>query len=113
VPISFDPCDRDPPPALAAQRLRFGLKLLDHEAVKQCQVLEPATIIMLEQVAHDGAAGRFVDINTDELRPFVGYTNRAFGELAANVERLLVGAARERFPDLLLARLVVRHRERH
>src|SRR6516225_9584526 len=68
---------------------------------------------MLEQVAQDHATRGFIDIDPDELRPLVGRTHRAFGQLAANVVRLLVVAVVERLPDLLLARVVVGHRERH
>ena len=66
---------------------------------------------MLEQVAHYHAAGRFIDIDPDELRPFVGGAHRAFGQLAANMLGLLVVAVGERLPDLLLARMIVGDRE--
>ena len=105
--------DRDPLPALGAESLRFRLELFDHQAVEQGRILEPTAIVMLEQVAHHDAAGRFVGIDADEPYPLVSDTDGSFGELAANVVRLLVVGARERFPDLLLPRMVVRHRERH
>ena len=68
---------------------------------------------MLEQVAHDDAAGRLIGVDADELRPLVGGTHGAFGELAADVVGLLVVGARERLPDLLLTRMVVGDGERH
>jgi hypothetical protein len=39
--------------------------------------------------------------------------NRPFGELAPDVVRLLDMAARELLPNLLLAHMIVRYRERH
>jgi len=68
---------------------------------------------MLEEIAHHGAAGRLIAGNTDELCPLVSGANRAFGELAPDVVRLLDMAARELLPNLLLAHMIVRYRERH
>ena len=68
---------------------------------------------MLEQVAQHDATGRLIGVDADELRPLVGGADRAFGQLAADVIRLLVVGASERLPDLLLARMVVGDRERH
>ena len=68
---------------------------------------------MLEQIAHDDAAGDLIDIDPDELRPLVGGAHRPFGELAADMVGLLVVAVGERLPDLLLARVIVGDRERH
>ena len=84
--------DRDPLPALGTKGLGFGLQLLDHQAVEQRRVQEPAAIVKLEQIAHHGAAGRLVVGNTDELCHM---------------------AARELHPNLLLAYGIVRYRERH
>jgi hypothetical protein len=42
-----------------------------------------------------------------------GGTNRAFGQLAADVIWLLVISTRQRIPDLLLARLIVGDGKRH
>jgi hypothetical protein len=105
--------DRDPLPALGTKSLRFGLELLDHQAVEQRRVLEPTAIVMLEEIAYHDATGGLVGVNTDELCPLVGRPNRAFRELAADVVGLLVVGARELLPDLLLPRMVVCHRERH
>ena len=113
VPIGEVGRDRDPLPALGAKGFRFGLELLDDQAVEQGRVLEPAAIVMLEQVAQHDATGRFIGVDADEPRALVGGADRAFGKLAADVIRLLVVGASERFPNLLLARMVVGDRERH
>jgi hypothetical protein len=68
---------------------------------------------MLEEIAHHDAAGGLIAGNTDELCPLVGRANGAFGELAPDVVRLLDMAARELLPNLLLAHMIVRHRECH
>ncbi len=41
----------DPLPALGDQRLGFSLKLLGHQPVEEGRVLEPATVIALEEIA--------------------------------------------------------------
>ena len=105
--------DRDPFPALGAQRFGLGLKLLDHQPIEQRRVLQPAAIVMLEQVAHDRRRRRPHRFDADELRAPVGGPDRAFGELAADEVGFLVVGARQRLPDLLLARMVVGDRERH
>ncbi len=105
--------DRDPFPTLGAKSLRFGLELVDHQAIEERRIFQPTAIVMLEEIAHHDAAGRLIDFDADELCPLVGCPNRALHELAANVVRLLVVGACELLPDLLLPRMVVRHRERH
>ena len=52
--------DRDPFPPLGAQRFGLGLKLLDHQPIEQSRVLQPTAIVMLEEVAHDHAAGGLI-----------------------------------------------------
>ena len=105
--------DLDPFPALGAQRFGFGGELLGDQPVEQRRILQPAAIVLLEQVAHDDAAGRLIGGEADELRPLVGGADRALGELAADVIGFLVVGVRERIPDLLLARMVVGDRECH
>ena len=63
---------------------------------------------MLEEIAHDNAAGRLVGVGADEQRAPVGGPDGAFGELAADQIGLLVVGLRNGVPDLLLARMVVR-----
>ena len=105
--------DRDPLPALGAQRLGLGLELLDHQPIEQRRILQPAAIVMLEEVAHDHAAGGLVDVDADEPRAPVGGADRALGELAADQIGLLVVGARYGVPDLFLASVVVGDGERH
>ena len=103
--------DRDPLPALRAQGLGLGLQLLVRQPVEQRRVLQPAAIVVLEQVAQHDAAGRLIGRDADELRPPVAGADCAFGQLAADeVGRLVVA---EGAPDLLLPGMVVGHRERH
>ena len=83
--------DRDPLPALRAQGLGLGLQLLVRQPVEQRRVLEPAALVVLEQVAQHDAAGRLIGRDADELRPPVAGADRAFGQLAADeVGRLVV-----------------------
>ena len=105
--------DRDPIPTLGPQRLGLGLELLDDQPIEQRRILQPAAIVMLEEVAHDHAAGGFVDVHADEPRAAVGGPDRALGELAADQIRLLVVGARYGVPDLFLASVVVGDGERH
>ena len=105
--------DRDPIPTLGPQRLGLGLELLDDQPIEQRRILQPAAIVMLEEVAQDHAAGGFVDIHPDELRAPVRRPDRALGELAADQIRLLVVGARYGVPDLFLASVVVGDGERH
>ncbi len=105
--------DRDPLPTLGPQRLGLGLELLGHQPIEQRRILQPAAIVMLEEVAHDHAAGGFVDVHADELRAAVGGPDCALGELATDQIGLLVVGARDGVPDLLLTSVVVGDGERH
>ena len=68
---------------------------------------------MLEEVAHDHAAGGLIGFGADELRAPVRRPDSAFGELAADEVGFPVVGTRQSLPDLLLARMVVRDREGH
>jgi hypothetical protein len=68
---------------------------------------------MLEEVAHDRAAGGFIDVHADEPRAAVGGPDCALGELAADQIGLLVVGARDGVPDLLLTGMVIGDGERH
>jgi hypothetical protein len=103
----------DPLPALGGDLLRFSLQLFRDQAVEQADILQPATIVLLEEVAHDEAARLLISVETDEQRAFVGRAHGAFRQHASDLIRLLAVGALERFPDLLLARVVARHGERH
>ena len=59
--------DFDPLPAFGSDGLRLGFQLLGHQALEQRDILEPAAIVVLEEVAHDDAAGRLVGVDADEV----------------------------------------------
>ena len=63
---------RDPLPAFRRDSLGLRLQLLGDETIEQRHVLQPAAIVVLEQVAHDGAAGLLIGIEPDELGAAVG-----------------------------------------
>ncbi len=67
-------CHRDPLPALGRDGLGLGLELLGDEPVEQRNVLKPAAIVVLEEIAHHGAAGLLIHVDPDELRAAVGGT---------------------------------------
>ena len=73
--------------------------------------MQPAAIIMLEQVAHNDAASLLVSVEPNELCSFIGSAKRALSELPADVIRLLVVRALDRVPHLLLASMMIRHGE--
>jgi hypothetical protein len=93
--------------------LRFGLELLDDQAVEQCRVRQPTAAVRLEQVACHGTARSFVGIDSDEECAPVCGADRSFGELAADVVGLVsvTAGVGDLIPDLLLARMIVCDRE--
>ena len=67
--------DRDPFPAFGGQAFRLCLKLLVHKPIEKRRILQPAAVIVLEQVAGDVPAGRLIGLDADELRaPVAGIT---------------------------------------
>ena len=105
--------DRDPFPAFGRERLGLGLELLGHQTIEQRRILQPAAIVVLEQIAHDDAARRLVGVQSDELRAAVGRADGALRQHAADLIWLLVVGARDGVPDLLLTGMVGRDGERH
>jgi hypothetical protein len=105
--------DRNPLPAFGAQLLGFGLELLDDQTIEQRRVLQPAAIVVFEQIACDNTACRFVGSNADEHCALVCSADCGFGELASDVVWFRVAASRQLLPDLLLTSMVVGHCERH
>ena len=67
--------DLQPFPALAPDGLGFTVELLGDEPVEQHGILQPATIVLLEQVPHHHAAGNLIGFDPDELRALVGSTH--------------------------------------
>ena len=90
--------DLDPLPALGGDLLRLGLQLLGDQAVEQGDILEPAAIVLLEQVAHDDAARLLIGIEADEQRALVGCAHGALRQHAADLIRLLAVRALRAFP---------------
>ena len=77
------------------------LELLGDKPIEQHGVLQPAAVVLLEEISHDMTAGRLIGVNADEPRPLVGSAHGAFGQLTTNVIRLLVMRPLQGLPDLL------------
>jgi hypothetical protein len=56
----------DPLPAFGGDLLRLGLELLGDQAVEPSDILEPAAIVLLKEIAHDDAARLLIGIEADE-----------------------------------------------
>src|SRR3546814_7139394 len=80
-------------------------ELLGDEVVEQRDVLEPAAVIMLEQVAQHDAARLLIGLEADELHPLVGGAHGALGQQPPDLIGLLAVGSSEPFPDLLLTRI--------
>ena len=63
--------DLDPFPALGTDRFGLFGQFLVHHDVEQGGILQPAAIVLLEQVAQDLTPGLDVVVEPDELRPLV------------------------------------------
>ena len=105
--------DDDPLPAFGTEAFGFSFQLLCDQAVEQRRVLQPAAVIIFEQVAQDATAGSLIGFAADEQRTPIRGLHRALGELPADVEGLPVVAVGKRVPHLLLAHVVVCDREGH
>jgi hypothetical protein len=75
--------------------------------------LQPATVIALEQVAQDRAAGLDIGLDADELRPLVGGADRPLGQHPADRVGLLVVGGPQPLERLLVALMVARDGEGH
>ena len=105
--------DLDPLPAFGADRLGAITELVGYQPVEQADVLQPAAIVALEQVAHDDAAGVGVRGDADELGALVGGADGAFGQHSPDGVRFLgVGLAKP-LEYLFLAFMVGVDGERH
>ena len=105
--------DLDPLPALGGNGVRLALKLLDHELVEQCRVLQPAAVVALEQVAHHGAARLCVGVAADEERTLVGRAHGALGQHSPDDVGFLRVRLAQPVVHLLLPLVVSVDRERH
>jgi len=75
--------------------------------------LQPATIVLLEEIAQHATASLFIGCNSDKSRPLVGGADRGFGQQASDVVGFLLPAIPDRFPDLLLTGMVRTDAEGH
>ena len=105
--------DGDPLPALGRDGLGFGLQLLGDQGLDQAHILQPAAVVLLEEVTHDDASRRLVGVNPNEQHALVGCANGLLRQHATDLIRLLAIGTLERVPDQLLAHMVGCHRERH
>ena len=107
-------CRLDPFPALGEKAIALGGELFAHHAHEEIGVLQPPVVILLEQIAHDDAAGRHIRIDSHEAGARIARFDAGFGEEAPDVEG--VGgdlAPRDRVEHLRLARMVVGDAEGH
>ena len=104
---------RDPLPAFGRDGLGLRLQLLGDETIEQRHILQPAAIVVLEQIPHNGAAGLLVDIQSDELGAAVGSADGVLRQHPPDLVWLVVAGSADIVPDLLLTRLVGRDREGH
>jgi len=88
-PLGMVDCDRDPLPALVGDLLGDGLQFFGDQLIEKACILQPATVVALEQVTQDDATRLFIGIQTNELCPLVGGANRAFGQHTADMIGLL------------------------
>ena len=63
--------DLDPFPPLGANRFGVAFELLGDEPIEQAGVLQPAAVVVLEEIAHDRAAGGDI-VLAHILRALVG-----------------------------------------
>ena len=75
--------------------------------------MQPAAVILLEQIPHDVAAGGLISIDPDKLGALVRGSHSALGQKASGVIGLFVVGALKRFPYLLLALVIRIDRECH
>lgn len=105
--------DRDPLPAFGSNRLSFGLELLGYEAVEQDDVLKPAAVVVLEQIPQNAATRALIGIEAHKLGPGIGTAHGVLREQPADLVWLVITGAADILPDLLLAGVIGRDRERH
>src|SRR3954447_9322672 len=90
-----------PLPALRAHLGPDGLELVPREPIEEDDVLEPAPVIVLEQIARDHAAGRFVHVCAHEYSALVARLGGTFRQKTADIVGLLAVASGQALPHLL------------
>ena len=78
----------DPFPAFTCRIARSGAQFVGHELVEKRRILHPATIVAVEQVAHDISTSGFVSSNADKLRAPIPHIDTVFGQHPPNGMRL-------------------------
>ena len=103
----------DPFPAFATDVARSGAQFVGHELVEKRRILHPATIVAVEQVAHDISTSGFVSGNPDKLRAPIPHIDTVFGQHPPNGMRLDMLAKPRVRPDMLLPCVIAADAERH
>ncbi|MFZ3181126.1 MAG: hypothetical protein WA156_13170, partial [Methylocystis silviterrae] len=109
IRVAIGKIDRDlrPLPAFGAQRVGRFREFFPRKAIKQRHILQPAAMILLEEIAKDNPARRLIGFNADEDRALVARLHRAFGQQTPDRVGLLDVRTVESLPNFLLPRMVV------
>ncbi len=105
--------DLRPLPALGFKDGGGRLQPVGHHGVDQRHVLQPATVVALEEVVQHHPAGLGIGLQADELRPLVRRAHRALRQHAPDGVRLLVVGHLQPLEHLLLALVVAVDGEGH
>ena len=109
----------DPLPALTGDLVGDSAQLLVDQPVEQRDVLQPAAVLLGEEIAQHRAARRLIGVDADEAGALVGGRNRGLGQHAADLPRFILPGIADALPDLLLALVIgvdgegFQHRQRH
>lgn len=105
--------DLNPLPALGPDD--FGLigQLFRHHGVEQAGILQPPTIVLLEQIAQDVAPALDVIVEPDKLSPLVRSPHRTFRQHPADLIGLFGIVPLQGLPNLFLPLVFGVHREGH
>ena len=106
-------CDLDPFPALGGDMFRVGLQFFGDKGFEKPDIFKPATVVLLEEIAHDDTARVLVGADADEQHAAIRRADGFLRQHAPDLIRLLAVGPLERVPDLELARMVRCHGERH
>ena len=90
-----------------------GVQLLGNETIEQSDILQPAAIVMLEQISQNTATRLLVGVKPDKLRATIGGTDGLLRQHPPDLVWLIIAGATDVLPDLLLSGVIGRDRERH